>query len=89
MDRMLTFLRGGGKVDRIHNRVSEILGRKRMKITDLRDEAQIAYGTAYALFSGKAKGIQFDTLAKLCRALDVEVGELFEFVPNGEKDGDA
>ena len=87
--RVLAFRRGGGKVDKIHNRVSEIMGRKRMKITDLRNKAGIAYGTAYALFSGKAKGIQFDTLAKLCRALDCQVGELFEFVPNGKESGDA
>ncbi|MGQ9628073.1 MAG: helix-turn-helix domain-containing protein [Anaerolineae bacterium] len=65
------------------------MGRKRMKITDLRDKAGVAYGTAYALFAGKAKGIQFDTLAKLCRALDCQVGELFEFVPNGKESGDA
>lgn len=76
-------------MDIIHNHVSEIMGRKRMKITELRDAAGIAYGTAYALYSGKAKGIQFDTLAKVCRALDCEIGELFEFVSDGQKNGDA
>ena len=89
MSKALVFVRGDGKMDKILNLVSVEVGRKRWSIKDLEREADIAYGTAWALYHGKAKGIQFDTLAKLCRALGRDVGELFQYEPDGQKSGDA
>jgi putative transcriptional regulator len=31
--------------------------------------------------SGKVRGVRFDTLEKICAALDCQPGELLEFVP--------
>lgn len=73
----------------IRNRVSEIMGRRRMSITDLMHATGLSYGTAWAIYHDKNKFVSFDVIAKLCEGLGVEVGELFEFVPNGASDGDA
>jgi putative transcriptional regulator len=77
---------------RIHNRVSEIMGLKRMKIADLQKRAGIAHYTASELFYGRTSQISFEVLAKVCHALDAEVGDLFVYIPNGEgapENGDA
>lgn len=39
--------------------------------------------THLSLFrSGKVKGVRFETLAKLCVALDCKPGDLIDFVPD-------
>jgi len=70
----------------ILNRVSEICGRKRWNITDLKNKTGLSYPTAHQLWHGTARMIRFETLAKLADALDVEVGDIFQFV--GVDDGD-
>ena len=40
------------------------------------------------LKSGKVKGMRFDTLAKLCRVLDCQPGDLLEFDSNGPDETD-
>ena len=77
---------GGEMAHRLLNRISEVMGRKRMKIADLSREANIAYMTAHALYHGTARGIQFSTLLKVCAALDVDVGDLFQIAPDGNGD---
>jgi putative transcriptional regulator len=66
----------------VQSRVSEILGRRRMSITDLMRIADISYGTAWALYHGKQKSISFEVLAKLCENLEVEIGDLFVYIPD-------
>lgn len=64
----------------IVNRVSRLMGERRESITDLAQGAGIAYGTAYALYHGSGKGIEYETLDKLCRHFGVGPGEILEYV---------
>lgn len=80
----------GVSMGTIRNRISEIMGRKRMSITDLMRVTGISYGTAWALYHGTSKFISFDVIAKLCDGLGVDVGELFEYVPvDASENGDS
>lgn len=60
------------------NKLSEIMGRKRLKISDVIDGTGLARNTVAELYHGRAKGVQFETLDKLCYYLDVKVGEILE-----------
>ena len=60
--------------------LSGILGKRRIKMTDLARKAGIAYGTVFALYHEKAKGVTFEVMDKICEALACQPGELFEKV---------
>lgn len=62
----------------IENRLSEIMGRKRLKISDVIEGTGLARNTVAELYHGRAKGVQFETIDKLCTYLEVGVGELLE-----------
>lgn len=68
----------------IQNRVSDILGQKGMTIRDFEKAADLSYGTAWALYHRKTSQITFDVLAKICAALNVQVGDLLVYVPYEE-----
>ena len=67
----------------ITNRFSEILGKKRIKISDVMQHTGITRPTLSALYYDSGKGINFETLDKLCEYLQIQPGELFVY----EKDG--
>ncbi|MCM3270314.1 helix-turn-helix domain-containing protein [Paenibacillus elgii] len=60
------------------NKLSEIMGRKRLKISDVVDGTGLARNTVTELYHGRAKRIDLETLDKLCLYLNVSVGEIFE-----------
>lgn len=72
----------------IQNKVSELMGRHRMNITDLAKAAGISYQTAYALYHNRTNRIDFETLAGLCEALKADVGDIFRYTPEKLKNGD-
>lgn len=72
----------------IQNKVSELMGRHRMSITNLAKSANISYQTAYSLYHNRTNRIDFETLAGLCEALKVDVGEIFCYAPEKHKNGD-
>ena len=58
-------------------RIREIIDEKEMSIAEFAEKADLHYNTALAIVSGKYKRIGLDTLSQMCRALKVEVSELF------------
>lgn len=60
----------------ITNHLSEIMGRKRLKISDVLNGTGLARNTVAELYHGRAKRVDMETLDKLCTYLGVEVGEL-------------
>lgn len=66
----------------IKNNLSEILGRKRIKMSELQKMTGLSQLTVIKLYHDKTNGINFDTLNKICNALEISVGELFEHVPD-------
>ena len=53
----------------------------------LAKETGIAYNTLTRLNKGRAKGVEFETLAKICAALSVEPGDVLRLVAGNGKSG--
>lgn len=65
----------------IVNHFSALAGAKRMKISAIRAATGLSRTTLTALYHDRAKGIQFDTLDKLCQCLQCQPGDLFTLEP--------
>lgn len=55
-----------------------MMARRKMKGRDLAAQIGITEANLSLLKSGKVKGIRFETLAKICAALDCQPGDLLE-----------
>ena len=66
----------------IENRLSRILGERRMSIMDLQRQTGIPYTSLHALYHGGAKRVDLKTLDRICRALGVGVGDILEYRPD-------
>lgn len=66
--------------------LSRILGEKRITRIELSKQSGISMFTLAQLYYDKWKGVNRDTIDTICKALKVQVGELFEYVEEpGEK----
>lgn len=59
-------------------RLDVMLALRKRRAKDLAGEIGMTEANLSLLKSGKVKGIRFDTLAKLCEALDCTPGELLD-----------
>ncbi|MCD3218541.1 helix-turn-helix transcriptional regulator [Mammaliicoccus sciuri] len=59
-------------------KLKEIMEKRFLKISDLHKSTGISRNSLSLLINGKSQGIQFDTLEKITRALNIEIEELFE-----------
>lgn len=66
----------------INNKLSEILGRKRIKMSELQRLTGLSQSAVIKLYYNKTKSVSFDTMNKLCNALECNTQELFEFIPD-------
>jgi putative transcriptional regulator len=64
----------------IKNRLSIILGEQRMRVSELSKLTGISQNALNKIYHNKTKGIDFDTLNKLCNILQCNSQELFEFI---------
>ena len=55
-----------------------ILARRKMKSRELAEAIGITEQNLSRLKSGKAKGIRFETLSKICTVLECQPGDLLE-----------
>lgn len=62
-------------------RLDVMLALRKMKSRDLAAQIGITEQNLSLLKSGKVKGIRFETLSKICAALDCQPGDLLEAVP--------
>lgn len=76
---------------RILNALPEVMGRHRVKQATLAEAANLRYATVNALYSGKTRRVDFDTLASILDGLNNLTGEnytvadLLKYAP-GEKE---
>ena len=56
-----------------------MLAKRRMSVTELSQKVGITMANISILKNGKAKAVKVSTLAKLCRALDCQPGDLIAF----------
>lgn len=66
----------------IENKVSTIIGDRKMSIAETAKLANLKYNTVYNLYYDKTKGIEFETLNKLCFALDCTPNDLLRYIPD-------
>jgi putative transcriptional regulator len=55
-----------------------MLARRKMKAKDLAERVGITEANLSLLRTGKVKGVRFETLAKICEALDCKPGDLLD-----------
>ena len=65
----------------IKNNLSMLMGKKRIKICELARLTGLNYNTILNVYYEKTKGIEYDTLNKICWALECNTQELLEYVP--------
>ncbi|MFZ5739025.1 MAG: helix-turn-helix domain-containing protein [Pseudomonadota bacterium] len=57
-----------------------MLARRKMRSKELAERIGITEQNVSLLKSGKVKGIRFETLERICAALDCQPGDILEFV---------
>lgn len=70
----------------IKNNLSEILGRERIKMSELSAITGLNKNTVLNLYHEKSTRIEFQVLNKLCAALNCQPGDLLEYLPDLDKD---
>ena len=68
--------------------VDFMLLKRKMKSKDLAKEIGITPANLSILKTGKAHGVRFDTLSKICKVLDCQPGDLLKYVPDDEDKGE-
>jgi putative transcriptional regulator len=56
-----------------------MLARRKMRSKELAERIGITEQNVSLLKSGKVKGMRFDTLARICAALDCQPGDILEY----------
>lgn len=60
--------------------LSRLLGEKRMKISELAKETGLHRNGLTRLYNEETDGIKFDTLEKVCKALNCDISDLIEIM---------
>lgn len=68
-------------------RLDRMMADRKISLGELAERVGIADGNLSKIKNGKVSGVRFKTLNAICRELECQVGDLFEYV-DGE-DGDA
>ncbi len=58
-----------------------MMARRKMSLTELSARVGITMANLSILKNGRARAIRFETLEKLCEALDCQPGDILEFRP--------
>ncbi len=65
--------------------IDVMLAKRKMSVTELAEKVGITVANMSILKTGKAKAVKMSTLARLCRALDCQPGDLLEYRPAEEE----
>ncbi len=66
----------------IKNKLSEIMGRKRIKMSEIARMTNIGYPTIQRIYHNQIKSIEFEKLDKLCNYLECTPNDILEFTPD-------
>lgn len=61
-----------------------MLARRKMRLKTLAAEIGLTEQALSTIKTGKVKGVRFETLAKICDALDCQPGDLLEFARDAD-----
>ena len=59
--------------------IDVMLAKRKMSVTELSNKVGITMANVSILKNGKAKAIKIDTLDKICKALDCQLGDILEW----------
>ena len=68
--------------DMIKSRLSEILGKKRMTMSELKRMTGLSRPAVENLYHDRTKSISYNVVNKICWALEIDMFELFEYTPD-------
>lgn len=74
-----------GEDGRIVVRLNELMARRRITGRQLAAQVGINEVNLSLLRTGKVRGVKFETLAKLCRLLGCQPGDLLDYEPGAEE----
>ena len=60
-----------------------MLARRKMRSRELASQIGISEVNLSMLKTGRVKGVRFETLARICAALDCQPGDILSFEPDG------
>ena len=63
-----------------------MLARRKMRSRELAEQVGITEQNISLLKSGKVRGVRFDTLARICKVLQCQPGDLLEYRPDAQED---
>ena len=61
-----------------------VLAKRKMRVIKLTEMIGLSNVSISLLKNGKAKGIRFDTLEKICKALECQPGDILEYCEDKE-----
>ena len=62
--------------------IDVMMARRKMSLTELSEKVGITMANLSILKTGKARAVRFETLSRLCEALNCQPGDLLEHVPD-------
>ena len=66
----------------IKNRLSEIMGIRRMNMAEVARLAGLTHVTVFRIYHNRTKTIELETVDKLCNALNCRIQDIFEHIPD-------
>jgi putative transcriptional regulator len=65
-----------------------MLVRRKMSLTELADKVGLTIANLSVLKRNHARAIRFSTLNEICRVLNCQPGDILEYKPEDQEDGD-
>ena len=65
-------------------RLDRVMADRKISVNDLAKELDMSNVNLSNLKTGKMKGMRFETMERICKALDCQPGDLFEYLPDEE-----
>ena len=66
----------------IVNRLSRLMGERRLSIQELARQSGVSYGALHDLYHARSRRFDADVLDRLCRTLGCGVGDILEYAPD-------
>jgi putative transcriptional regulator len=69
----------------IRAKLNVVLAERNVRLTELEEKTGISLNNLSILKTDKAKAVRFSTLNEICKALNCQPGDLFEYVPDDKE----
>lgn len=66
-------------------RLDRMMADRKMSLNELAQKVDMTNVNLSNLKTGKMKGIRFETMNSICRALNCQPGDIFEFTPDQDE----